>query len=176
MYSSAIFMAFLIAVGLLPLAEARAALITRTFTFSASGGGVPWPVDPVVGSVTITWNNDVDTSDATAGLIINALNLPLASPLGFSYVAATDELAIDGMDGGVGLLSSFVDDLSIVFTQASGNPQGGDLFYSAAGSPSIFHASLDAIEIAEPVTLTLLGGALVGMALLRRRRMTLRTS
>lgn len=176
MYSSAIFVACLASVSLLPMAEARAALITRTFTFSASGDGVPWPVDPAVGSVTITWNNDVDTSDATTGIVINALNLPLASPLGFSYVAATDEMAIGGMDGGVGLLSSFVDDLSIVFTQASGSPQSGDLFFSSAGSPSIFHASLDAIEIAEPVSLALLGGALLGMALVRRRRTSHRTS
>lgn len=178
MYSTAVFMAVLGIVCSPP--GARAATITRTFAFTASGLGAPLPIGQLVGSVTITWDNAVDTPDTTAGILLNALNIPLGSPLGFAYVAATDEMAIGGMADGVGLLSSGGDDLSIVFTHASGvpqgGPQGGDVFYSAAGSPSIYQASLDAIEIAEPASLALFGGALGVTGLLRRRSKTRGTS
>ncbi len=170
MYSKACILACLCVMGLVPSAEVSAGTITRTFTFTASNFAGPAPVDPLAGSFTITWDTDVDTTDTTTGILLNALNVPLGSAIGFAYVAATDEMAIGGMDGGVGLLSSWVDDLSIVFTQASGTPVGGEVYYSVAGSPSIFHASLDTLDIPEPASMLLLGGALLGLGVVGRRR------
>jgi hypothetical protein len=72
----------------LSVASAKAATITETINFTASGFQPPGaPVDPVMGSFTITLDPTVDTSFATT-ITFNNVNITLgASAPFFFYVA-----------------------------------------------------------------------------------------
>ena len=69
---------------------ASAAVITDTFTFTAAGFqsafGQPVPVDPVTGSVTVTFDPTQTYFNQTAGITMNSLNLTLdSSAVSFNY-------------------------------------------------------------------------------------------
>ena len=46
---------------------------------------VPAPVDPVVGSFTITLDPSLAVTDDTAGITLNSLNIALGSPISYTY-------------------------------------------------------------------------------------------
>ena len=153
-------------------ADAQAEVITRRFAFTAAGFGSGAPADPVLGAVSVTWDNAVDVQDQTAGVVAWDINIPFGAAIGFSYVVATDELAIGGIDLGVGMLGSNQDDVSFIILDASAGAAGGDFFYSVQGSPAIFQASAFTVltEIPEPASVVLFGGVVLGLGLLCRRR------
>ena len=69
---------------------ANAALVHDLVTFSASdftvgSGSDPAPVDPVMGSFTISFDPTQDYTDETAGITLDTLNIALGSALSFSY-------------------------------------------------------------------------------------------
>lgn len=71
----------------------RAGLITWTFDITVSNFTREWitgtaPVDPVMGSVTVTFGPSVDLSETTANITLNSLNIALASPIAFRYDAS----------------------------------------------------------------------------------------
>ena len=86
------------ALGLALLAAAQTAqatVITRTYIFTASGftGGPPTAAfDPVMGSVTVTFDNAASiNTDQTAGVTLNSLNLPHGT-VGIQYNQSLDRL------------------------------------------------------------------------------------
>src|SRR5262249_47781731 len=84
----------------------HASPITRTFDFSGSdvtlgspilqlGAG---PYDPVLGSVTVTFDpTGGDVSGQTTGITLNSINVPLSSQISFNYTMAIDFLCVGGI-------------------------------------------------------------------------------
>ena len=123
-------------------APASAAIITKDFNFtgvgfhSLFGGGVP-PTDPVIGSVTITFDTNQSVSNRTTGITLNSLNLALGSAISFSYFAATNGLLIGGANLGTNTLSVGTDDFVIDVSQATTNtPMFNYLTYTLATQPT----------------------------------------
>lgn len=71
----------LLTLAMAPLASA--ATVTDLVTFSASGFSAGAPVDPVVGSFTITFDPAVSVTDAST-ITLNSLNIALGSTLVFT--------------------------------------------------------------------------------------------
>jgi len=81
-------------------APAGAALVTRTFAFTASNFSSPstgdaGPVDPVSGSYTVTFDTaGPDINGQTTGITENSLDVPHTPGLAFDYLAGADILLI----------------------------------------------------------------------------------
>ena len=82
---------FLFAVtALITNGAAQADIVTLDIEFEAntfqvgSGPDAP-PVDPVLGSLTLTFDSDLVYTDETSGITLNSLNIALGSALSFSY-------------------------------------------------------------------------------------------
>jgi len=70
--------------------SANAAFVTYDVSFTADtfqvGSGIdPAPVDPVIGSFTITLDPSVAVANETAGITLNTLNIALGSALSYSF-------------------------------------------------------------------------------------------
>lgn len=85
-------------------AGAKAATISSVITFSAtafSGFGGTAPIDPVVGSFTITYDPNVSVTNVTGAAIKqHYLNITLGSAIAFSYDANVKGLTIGGVTQG----------------------------------------------------------------------------
>jgi hypothetical protein len=189
------------ALGFLALAlglamPAAAAPITRTYNVTVinvhdqTRNNVPTPVNPVVGSFTVTFDPALGTiTNQTSGIAVNSLNVTVASPIAFSYSAAnTDELQIGGLDQGTGGLTDGVSDFLLDIFDASGpQPFFGNMDYTivgttvATGQFSDFAADsradgtvtvLPALDVPEPSTLPLFvaGGLLLVASYVSRKR------
>ena len=170
---------------------AAAAPMTRAFTFSAIdfGDGVPGgdsaPVDPVTGTLILTFDPTVDSTNAAvdAGSIVN-LNDPLPGlgtlgpgDLVFDYVSASDELTVGGTTDGASTVNLSVIDFQIIIEMASGTPTSGTVAYSdpsANGGNGAEFASeivqISAVQIPEPGTLALFLTALLGLGFVVMRQ------
>lgn len=74
---------------------ANATVITRTFDVQAAGFGAGAPVDPVIGSFTLTYDKDAPVIlQSAAGLSISGFNLPYDGTARFSYQRGGDFLTI----------------------------------------------------------------------------------
>lgn len=169
------------------LAVALALPIPRTYDFTVNNvrdttGNVAPPFNPVVGSITVTF-------DPALGVIVNqitditvpSLNVTVASPIAFSYSAAnTDELQIGGLDQGTGALTTGVSDFFLDIFDASGPiPFFGNLGYTTQATTAVFAPSSRAdgtvaVEpappVPEPATLALLlAGGLASLVIYGRR-------
>jgi len=170
-----------------------AAPITRTYDFTVinvhdqTGNNVPAPVNPVAGSITITYDPSLGTiTNQTAGITVHSLNVSVASPIAFSYSAAnTDEIQIGGLDQGTGGLTDGVADFLLDIFDASGpSPFFGNMDYTvqattiSAGQFSDFAAdsradgsvTVAATGVPEPLSIAVLGVGLLGVIAVRKNR------
>ncbi|HME26142.1 MAG TPA: hypothetical protein VKI44_33240 [Acetobacteraceae bacterium] len=95
------------------------------------------PVNPVVGSFTVTFDPALGAfSNRTTGIVVNSLNLLVASPIAFSYSPTnTYELQIGGLDQGTGGLTDGVNDFLVdIFDSTRAAPFFGDMAYTISAT------------------------------------------
>ncbi len=123
-------------------AGAHAASVTDLVTFSGAGFssafGNPVPVDPVIGSFTITFDPTQTYTDETVGIKLNSLNIGLDLALSFDYSptgngnGVADELVVGGLEDGassISLGSTGADFYLHIFTYST-VPTYGQIGYS----------------------------------------------
>lgn len=159
------------------IASADAAAITKHVEFSISGNG---PVSPVVGSFTITMDPTLNYSDATAGLVMDSLNLTVNSPVAFDYSKFSDILVIGGTaTTNTGLAVGDYDFYFGINNFIAGQQFGG-LAFVQGGPLNFYVPALGAVvnqltvtdvqEVPEPLTTSFFSAGLIGAAALRRRK------
>lgn len=161
--------------------SASAAVITRTFEFSAhsfaaSAGSYAPPVDPVVGSFTIQFDDAADVTDATSGITLNHLNIVLGSAIAYNYMAGFDVLEIGVAEGGgASVIYGGMNDFFLRISNASSdNPMFLLAAYSQAPTDAIWWtSSFETLPSAvpEPATWAMMiaGFGMTGTAIRRRR-------
>lgn len=153
-------------------ARADAEIITVSFGFVASGFDAGAPVDPVTGSVSVTFDNSTDLMEQTTGIAVSGLNITLDSVPAFAYGAVADVLILGGLTSGAQTLAGGTNDFLFGVLNASTNPiPAGGFIYSQTPGFDVYRGDVEltAAPIPEPATLTLFGAG-AALALLRRRR------
>ncbi|MDQ7246814.1 VPLPA-CTERM sorting domain-containing protein [Dongia sedimenti] len=151
-------------------------------SFSATGFNAGAPIDPVVGSFTITYDPAVSVTNVTGAAIHqNYLNINLGSAIAFSYNAAVQGLTIGGISQGAngfpwgsndfffaltGLTENSFYSLSpnLSYTQSDPNAAYNTFNVSVTVAP----AAVTPIPASALLFLTALGG--LGFAGVKRRR------
>ena len=182
--------AVVLALSALWAAPCHAALVTHSFSFTASGfiplrGPDAAPVNPVSGMVTVTFDPSVSRFNQTTGVVLNSLNLPAPeSDIGFNYRADLDQLIVGGIFVDVdGLLSG--DDFSFVIGgAASSSPTFVQFAYTLADRlPHVWSSTFGSVtrdgdpvpdpgptnNVPEPTTLALALTAALAAGLRRKR-------
>lgn len=161
---------------------AEAAPITRTYDFEAVDlqaqifdQGV-WPVtDPVFGRVTVTFDpQGPDVVDRLEGFSYFSINVAVASPVAFSYAAASDILSLGGAGGGVegGDVADFI---LRIGDASSAQPVFLGLSYNnrrefwIAGSGTVSLVNGPGLTVPEPQALGVFALGLLILVLFRRR-------
>jgi hypothetical protein len=166
---------------------ASAAIIAKTFTFSASNfsysiPGVVLPYNSVSGSFTLQFDDTLTYTDETNGITLHSLDLPIDPfSLAFSYAPGRPFLDVGGARNGVGVSPIGVsNDFAMSILNANGpNPQRGMFFYTAPGlnnsfvvANTISLTAVNAAAVPEPSIwgTLMIGFAFTGIALRRRAR------
>ena len=176
-----------VAVTLLTTEPGFAALMTRAYSFNAAGftdslGGTPdpAPTDPVVGTVTVAFDENV----SNAATLVDAIGLTIgghvysAADVSFDYNSASFSGLMNIGSGAIGSTTPGTDDFFLKFTnvktanptlfsmsytsQIDPTPQDADNWIAATGSVQEVPA------VPEPAGLSLL--ALGGLGVLSRRK------
>lgn len=161
-------------------APARATPITQTIDFSASNFGPPVPpsapVDPVVGSFTITFDPTINTIFDTADITKNSLNINVGG-LAFNYTPGNDTLVIGGQLFGISPVVPTTDDFILTIAGFVNGPKQPFFEYSQQSTPFDHMARNVSVEVSTvplPPSLLLMMSALGGLTLFawhRRRQM-----
>ena len=173
--------------GLVFATAAQATPITRIFNLSTDGYSTgilhagPAPTDPFTASITVTFDPTVETPDQTTGVTLNSYNIPLdASPIGFNFDTASDQLEFGLIENGVAGFSLTTNDFTVsILHPESATPLLSLAFYSDQASNDFYEASNGKVgfttptAVPEPSSIALLLFGLAGCALLMRRRRTL---
>ncbi len=166
---------------------ASAAIIAKTFTFSASNfsysiPGVVLPYNSVSGSFTLRFDDTQTYTDEANGITLHSLDLPIDPfSLVFSYAPGRPFLDVGGARNGVGVspIGVTTDFAMSILNANTANPQRGMFAYTAPGLNSsvvvantINLTAVNAAAVPEPSTWAILtiGFAFSGMMLRRRRR------
>jgi hypothetical protein len=109
--------------------SASAAIVTETYSFSLGGfvdefgdPPVPSPVATISGSFTVTFDPTLNHVDDTTGLVVHSFSgvgAPLDSPLGFTYLAASGEFALGGLEPAPTDINAGTNDFSIFLNLAN---------------------------------------------------------
>jgi hypothetical protein len=118
--------------------RAAADPISLAFDFVATGFGAGAPVDPVVGSFFLFFDNSANILDRTTGLTVSHLNITVDTGVQFGYGAVADALVIGGAFDGAQTISAGTNDFLLSINNASTNPTPVEFLYAQASSPTLF--------------------------------------
>ena len=157
-----------------PAHQAGAAIISLSYTISATNFSGPVPVDPAAISFSISFDTTL-LGPQTAGLTIHSANFPLGSHIDYYYdsFAGADRLVIGG--GSTGALNIDVgDDFTIRLNNVSTTPT---VFQIEVMSPAIAISTTTTLtpyeapqDTPEPASVALFGVAMAALGTLRARR------
>lgn len=169
---------------------AHAASIVRTYDIEASrfvqvfGSDTTHPQDPVHLNITLAFDNSVDSGITTAGLTVNAFDLPYGVEYAYTIFAdslslATDLVASDTCKPGHGTFCAFIHDATsanptLIFFNNSLNTTPQNVWVAETLSLKFTDApGIEGPGVPEPATWAMMLVGFAGMgAALRRRRAT----
>lgn len=148
---------------------------TYDVAWTASGFPAYAPIDPVVGSFTVTGDFDNDINTTADGISNFSANIPVDSPIVFQYNVLSDYFSI-GVDpfyilfGGTNDFNLDIDDFT--------TPESGFEYFSYVTADStspntnlarFVEVSVSPAAIPLPAPILLLGSALLGLCAMTRR-------
>ena len=160
--------------------RADADTIRLSATFVASGfrptsGSSVAPVDPVMGSFSITFDNSANLQEQSKGLSFSNFNITLDGPPAFAYGVVADALVIGSLFNGAQTVGGGTNDFVFGINNASTNPRPSDIAYAQRSSDAVFQTfnvrlTVTPAATPEPATLALLGTGVAATLFQRRRR------
>ncbi len=180
---SVIGLLFLVITCLILPFQVNAAVITRTYDFNFStitsdDLSIP-PVDPVIGSVTISFDPSFDYGNISTveiiptGITLNYLNLDLDSQIGFAYSHEYDILIIGGIANGSAVQMNDNDFSLSMYDYMGSTGYMPSLLYTKSGFNTCFSSYDGKVDISTtpvPAAIWIFGSGIVGLAGLIRRR------
>ena len=167
--------------------SAHATLVNQTYAFKAynfSADGNPLdtpPADPVVGSLTVTFDNDIDYAPQSNGITLNYINIDVGSTILFSYSVEFDTLMVGASHNGLFGYQWGDDDFTMFIYDATGkvpNDYVGFFGYTQHTRFNSFETSALAVTsrpagaVPEPASWAMMVGGfcLIGGAMRGRKR------
>jgi hypothetical protein len=157
-----------------PTTQANAAVVTKSYSITATNFESGAPTDPVTGIFTFTFDNAAPiTLPSPAGLTLTGFNVPYAGPALFSFTRGSDMLIV-GNNIGLGSfsVSPATPGFGFAMLGVSSTPTISNLTYSAGGK--LWHSSNVAVAevsaVPEPATWALMMVGFGGMGYAMRRK------